>query len=200
MTFAVVGRAIVHAVDHKPKTTRALARLEDLRRDPRASLLADHYDEDWSQLWWVRADGTARVLDAAEAPEAIDALAEKYPQYAERRPDGPVVVLAVQRISGWEARRRDVHARARRGGRRRRAGAGPRGQDGLDARREARARAQRLAQRGHEIPLDHVEQAAGDGVLPVEELLEQVARQDEQERSLARDRGDGDGPPSMRPS
>jgi PPOX class probable F420-dependent enzyme len=69
------------------------------------SLLADHYDEDWSQLWWVRADGTARVVDAADAPEAIDALAQKYAQYAERRPDGPVVVIGVQRISGWEARR-----------------------------------------------------------------------------------------------
>ena len=52
----------------------------------------------------MRADGTARVLDAAETPEAIDALAGKYPQYAERRPSGPVVVLAVERISGWEAR------------------------------------------------------------------------------------------------
>jgi PPOX class probable F420-dependent enzyme len=111
VTFAVLGRAIVHAVDHKPKTTRALARIEDLRRDPRASLLADHYDEDWSQLWWVRADGTARVLAAAEAPEAIDALARKYPQYADRRPDGPVVMLDVQRISGWEARQRDEDAR-----------------------------------------------------------------------------------------
>jgi len=104
VTFAVVGSAIVHAVDHKPKATRALARVEDIRRDPRASLLVDHYDEDWSQLWWVRADGTARALDATEATEAIDALVDKYPQYAERRPDGPVVVLDVQRISGWEAR------------------------------------------------------------------------------------------------
>jgi PPOX class probable F420-dependent enzyme len=102
VTFAVVGEAIVHAVDHKPKATRELARLEDLRRDPRASLLVDHYDdEDWSQLWWVRADGTARVLDVAEAREAVDALVEKYPQYAERRPGGPVVVLDVQRISRW---------------------------------------------------------------------------------------------------
>jgi PPOX class probable F420-dependent enzyme len=102
VTFAVVGEAIVHAVDHKPKATRELARVEDLRRDPRASLLVDHYDdEDWSQLWWVRADGTARVLDVAEASEAVDALVEKYPQYAERRPGGPVVVLDVQRISRW---------------------------------------------------------------------------------------------------
>jgi PPOX class probable F420-dependent enzyme len=102
VTFAVVGEAIVHAVDHKPKATRELARVEDLRRDPRASLLVDHYDdEDWSQLWWVRADGTARVLDVAEAREVVDALVEKYPQYAERRPGGPVVVLDVQRISRW---------------------------------------------------------------------------------------------------
>jgi PPOX class probable F420-dependent enzyme len=101
VTFALVGGTIVHAVDHKPKATRMLARLEDLRRDPRASLLVDHYEEDWSQLWWVRADGTARVLDVAEAGDAVDALAAKYPQYAERRPDGPVVVLDVQRISAW---------------------------------------------------------------------------------------------------
>ena len=101
VTFAVVGATIVHAVDHKPKATRTLARIEDLRRDPRASLLVDHYDEDWSQLWWVRADGTARVLDVAEAGEAVDALVEKYPQYAERRPAGPVVVLDVQRVSAW---------------------------------------------------------------------------------------------------
>jgi PPOX class probable F420-dependent enzyme len=106
VTFAVVGQAIVHAIDHKPKATRALARLEDIRRDPRVSLLVDHYDEDWSQLWWVRADGTARVMDAAEATEAIDALVEKYPQYAERRPAGPVIVLPVQRLSGWEARKK----------------------------------------------------------------------------------------------
>jgi hypothetical protein len=60
----------------------------------------------------------------------------------------------------------------------------------LNARREASVRAQRLAQRGHQVPLDHVEEDAGDGVLPVEELLEQVARHGEKERPLARDRGD----------
>jgi PPOX class probable F420-dependent enzyme len=101
VTFAVVGQEIVHAVDHKPKTTRALARIEDIRRDARVALLVDHYDEDWSQLWWVRADGTARVVDAADAPEAISALEAKYAQYTERRPDGPVVVLDVERVSAW---------------------------------------------------------------------------------------------------
>ena len=103
VTFAVAGRALVHAVDHKPKATRALARLEDIARDPRVSLLVDQYEEDWSRLWWARADGTARVLDADDAVAAIDALAAKYPQYAERPPSGPVVLIDVERVSGWEA-------------------------------------------------------------------------------------------------
>ena len=51
----------------------------------------------------MRADGSARLLDAADATEAIDALVQKYPQYAEHRPDGPLVVLDVERVSGWQA-------------------------------------------------------------------------------------------------
>jgi PPOX class probable F420-dependent enzyme len=102
VTFAIAGETIYHAVDHKPKATRRLARLDDLRADPRASLLVDHYDdEDWTRLWWVRADGTARILD--DAPAAIDLLVEKYAQYREQRPAGPVIALDVQRIKGWEA-------------------------------------------------------------------------------------------------
>jgi PPOX class probable F420-dependent enzyme len=104
--FAIGGQTIYHAVDHKPKTTRALARLEHVRSERRAALLADHYDDaDWSALWWVRADGSARILDdGAQTEHALDLLAERYPQYRERRPDGPVVALDVQRISGWSAR------------------------------------------------------------------------------------------------
>jgi PPOX class probable F420-dependent enzyme len=101
VTFAVAGETIYHAVDHKPKATRRLARLANIAREPRVSLLADRYDEEWSRLWWVRADGVARVLE--DAPEAIDLLVEKYPQYAEHRPEGPVVALDVERISGWAA-------------------------------------------------------------------------------------------------
>jgi PPOX class probable F420-dependent enzyme len=104
VTFAVVGESVVHAVDHKPKATRGLARLADLARDPRASVLVDHYDDaDWSALWWVRVDGVARVVDAAEATAELDALVAKYPQYAERRPEGPVIVLDVERIVEWSA-------------------------------------------------------------------------------------------------
>jgi PPOX class probable F420-dependent enzyme len=101
--FAIADETIYHAVDQKPKTTRALARLEHVRTEPRAAVLADHYDDaDWERLWWVRADGVARVLE--HAPDAIDLLVEKYPQYRERRPDGPVMALDVRRISGWSAK------------------------------------------------------------------------------------------------
>jgi PPOX class probable F420-dependent enzyme len=105
ITFAVSGGRVFHAVDHKPKATRALARLRDLERDPRASLLVDHYAEDWSALWWVRADGRAAILDGdgPQAAQAIDLLVEKYPQYAQRRPLGPVIALEVERVVSWSA-------------------------------------------------------------------------------------------------
>jgi PPOX class probable F420-dependent enzyme len=105
ITFAVGGGVVFHAVDHKPKATRALARLRNLAADPRASVLADHYEDDWSALWWVRAEGHARVVDATtpEGTHALDLLAEKYPQYSEHRPEGPVIALDVERIRLWEA-------------------------------------------------------------------------------------------------
>ena len=105
--FALADDVVYHAVDHKPKASRDLARLADIAAEPRATLLADHYeDDDWSALWWVRADGRARILEdagAAEAARALDLLAERYPQYRERRPAGPVIALDVERITGWAA-------------------------------------------------------------------------------------------------
>jgi PPOX class probable F420-dependent enzyme len=105
ITFAVVGDTIVHAVDHKPKRTRALRRLANIAGHPAVSVLADHYDEDWRALWWVRADGRARIVDADsdEGAAAIAALVERYAQYAQRPPEGPVVVVDVERWSSWSA-------------------------------------------------------------------------------------------------
>jgi PPOX class probable F420-dependent enzyme len=114
ITFAVVGETIAHAIDHKPKSTRALARVRNLRADPRASALVDRYDDDWDALWWVRADGRAEILevDDAEASDLIDALVAKYEQYrGGRRPQGPVIALRVERVSGWEAAARTGRAR-----------------------------------------------------------------------------------------
>jgi PPOX class probable F420-dependent enzyme len=105
--FVLDGAVIYHAVDHKPKATRRLARLANLAADPRATVLADHYEEDWSALWWVRADGRARVLEDMTAPEAaraLDLLVERYPQYREHRPAGPVIALDVELLTGWTAR------------------------------------------------------------------------------------------------
>jgi PPOX class probable F420-dependent enzyme len=105
IVFALAGDTIYHAVDHKPKRTTALKRLANLRADPRASVLADAYDEDWTRLWWARADGTARILEPGHA-EAIALLAERYPQYRDTPPPGPVIAVDVTRWSHWTASRR----------------------------------------------------------------------------------------------
>jgi PPOX class probable F420-dependent enzyme len=97
--FALAGGRIYTAVDAKPKGTRALARLENVRATGRASLLVDHYEEDWSRMWWVRADGPAEVLEADDA--AIDALAAKYGQYRSARPAGPVIAIDPARWRSW---------------------------------------------------------------------------------------------------
>jgi PPOX class probable F420-dependent enzyme len=102
VTFAMSGSMIVTAVDQKPKTTRHLRRLRVIATNPRVSLLVDHYDEDWSRLWWVRADGIARILtdDVAE-PRAL--LLAKYPQYRDDPPAGPYIRIDVTRWQGWAA-------------------------------------------------------------------------------------------------
>jgi PPOX class probable F420-dependent enzyme len=103
IVFAVAGDLVWTAVDHKPKRTRALRRLENARANPRVSLLVDHYAEDWASLWWVRADGVARVLDVADAPRGMALLAERYPVYRQRPPEGPALEIVVQRWTGWAA-------------------------------------------------------------------------------------------------
>jgi PPOX class probable F420-dependent enzyme len=100
--FALAGESIVSAVDAKPKSTLALRRLDNLRANPAASLLVDHYDDDWSQLWWVRVDGRCRVVeDGPERDEALAALAEKYAQYREERPPGAVLLLENLSWRAW---------------------------------------------------------------------------------------------------
>jgi PPOX class probable F420-dependent enzyme len=104
VTFVVSADLIFTAVDAKPKSTTALRRLDNIRRDPRVALLADHYADDWAGLWWVRADGTAVVLDSpADQAQPIDMLAARYPQYRQVRPVGPVIRIQVTRWSGWSA-------------------------------------------------------------------------------------------------
>jgi len=103
--FAVEGDRVWAAIDAKPKSGAPLQRLANVRANPRASLLVDHYEEDWEALWWVRVDGTAAVLESGNEEErAIAALTARYPQYARARPGGPVIAIAIERITGWSAR------------------------------------------------------------------------------------------------
>jgi len=103
ITFALVGNVVVTAVDHKPKTTTDLVRLRNIRATGRVSMLVDEYDDaDWSRLWWVRLDGSARVIDrAGECGIAIEWLAAKYHQYRDHPPSGPVIWIDVDTVRGW---------------------------------------------------------------------------------------------------
>ena len=100
IVFGVLGDLIVTAVDAKPKRTRNLRRLANIAANPRVSVLADHYEDDWSRLWWVRADGVARILD--NSPRGLTALVERYPQYREKPPPGPFLEITVERWSAWQ--------------------------------------------------------------------------------------------------
>ena len=102
VVFAIEGDSVYTAVDAKPKRTQRLQRLENLRAEPRCALLVDHYDRDWSQLWWVRADGEAVVVnDPLPDVRGLALLAARYPPYAAAPPPGPLIVVTVLRWSGW---------------------------------------------------------------------------------------------------
>ena len=106
LCFAMHGDEVYSVVDFKPKSTIDLARLENVRANPEITIVADHYDDDhWDRLWWVRADGDARILESGvEYANAIHHLRTKYPQYQVRRPTGPVLAMHVRRITGWSGR------------------------------------------------------------------------------------------------
>ena len=85
ITFEVDEGRVYFAIDDaKPKSAARLRRLRNIEANPRVCVLADEYDEDWEQLWWVRADGDARVLDGERERRRVgELLAAKYPQYTQ---------------------------------------------------------------------------------------------------------------------
>ena len=102
--FALAGDDLVFAVDDKLKRSTDLQRLRNIAIQPAVAVLIDHYEEDWTRLWWVRADGLARVLDGGEETDhAIDLLVTRYEQYRTRRPKGPAVSIHIERRSGWSS-------------------------------------------------------------------------------------------------
>ncbi|MCW2514561.1 MAG: pyridoxamine 5-phosphate oxidase-related, FMN-binding protein [Mycobacterium sp.] len=95
---------IYTAVDAKRKSTHRLRRLANIAANPRVSLLVDHYDPDWTQLWWVRADGLAAVHESGEQMAiGYAALRHEYPQYQRVALDGPVVTVTVTHWASWHA-------------------------------------------------------------------------------------------------
>ena len=104
ITFVVDADHLWTAVDHKPKSTRDLRRLRNIAANPKVSVLVDHYDDDWSRLWWVRLDGVARVLTGDARPgHAVELLRGRYPQYRETPPAGPLIEVAIHTWRGWAA-------------------------------------------------------------------------------------------------
>jgi PPOX class probable F420-dependent enzyme len=103
VTFAVLEGGVWSAIDRKPKRAAEPARVRRLRRRPEAALVVDRYDDDWSRLAWVELRGRVSIVPAADAAPALAALTAKYPQYADEPPPGPLLRLAVERATCWNA-------------------------------------------------------------------------------------------------
>jgi PPOX class probable F420-dependent enzyme len=102
--FALDGDVLYSAVDEKPKRSRRLQRIENVRAHPEVAVLVDDYDEDWSRLWWVRLRGRGRVVEQGpELEAALRLLAEKYEQYRNQPPGAPVLAIGVEEWRGWSA-------------------------------------------------------------------------------------------------
>ena len=102
--FAFSGDVAYSVVDHKPKRSTALRRLDNIRANPSVCLLVDQYADDWSELWWVRFDGQARLLrEGPEHEHALELLCGKYPQYRATPPSGAVMAIDVTAVRTWSA-------------------------------------------------------------------------------------------------
>jgi len=104
IVFAITGDRIITAIDGKPKRARIPERVVNIEANPRVCVLAHHYEDDWSQLWWVRVDGSARMLSRGiEFLEAIAVLRRRYSQYGETPLVGPAIIIVPERVVGWSA-------------------------------------------------------------------------------------------------
>jgi hypothetical protein len=87
----------------KPKASARLQRQRNLENDPRATLLAEQWDRnDWSQLWWVRAELRWQDSDPGREQALAVQLAERYPQYR-GQPFSRILVFNIVGVTGWAA-------------------------------------------------------------------------------------------------
>lgn len=103
IVFALEGDVAYAIADPKPKEGLDLLRHRNIAANPAVSLLVDEYDEDWERLWWVRADGLARVVgDGPDRDATIRLLRAKYAQYEDwTTPFGAATVIDIERIASW---------------------------------------------------------------------------------------------------
>lgn len=103
IVFAMAGDVVYSIADPKPKRGLDLLRHRNIATNPSVSLLVDEYEESWERIWWVRADGLARVADdGADRETALQLLRTKYPQYATwTTPFGAAMVMRVLRLTSW---------------------------------------------------------------------------------------------------
>ena len=105
--FATDGRSIYSVLDQKPKRTglTRLRRVRNILSNPQATLLVDHYEEDWGKLWYLMVSGLAELLmDSQEQTDAVALLRDKYLQY--RVMDigqNPVIKITPENIVSWGA-------------------------------------------------------------------------------------------------
>lgn len=104
VTYAIHEDAVWTAIDNKPKRPGGEpARVRWLQERPQAALTVDRYDEDWSQLRWVQLLGAVTILPGPPAAGPAEALRERYPQYREDPPPGPLLKLVPERALHWRA-------------------------------------------------------------------------------------------------
>ncbi len=98
---------IYSVVDEKPKRVAAarLRRLRNIEANPRVSLLVDHYEEDWSRLFYILVEGTAKLLpEGKEQQAALGLLRRKYAQYRKMKlASKPVIKISPSRLISWKA-------------------------------------------------------------------------------------------------
>jgi PPOX class probable F420-dependent enzyme len=106
IVFARAAGALWSPLDGKPKRGGELARVRNLAADARVAVLIDHYEDDWTKLWWLRLEGRGSVQPAAEHADAVSALREKYRQY-ERVAlfvgEPRLIRVVVERTTSWRA-------------------------------------------------------------------------------------------------
>jgi PPOX class probable F420-dependent enzyme len=58
--FVLEGDTIYWAVDEKPKRTRDLKRVANIKANPNVEIVVDQYEEDWARLWAGPGRGGAK--------------------------------------------------------------------------------------------------------------------------------------------